>query len=79
MTPLEGSLEAIDVAPALSRLPQRHFVGAEDELVPPFIARAFVRAIPAPHCATVTVVPGAGHADGWVERWAELSVAVPAC
>lgn len=79
VSPLTGSLNPIDFAPALSRLPQRHFVGRDDRVVPPFIAEEFARRAPNSRCIRVTVVEDVTHAKGWVERWPDLLTMPVAC
>ncbi len=64
------SLNPMDQVARLHRLPQRHFVGEKDEIVPASVAQAFVNSQQS--CAHLTVVPTATHTTGWVERWAEL-------
>ncbi|MEM6490501.1 MAG: alpha/beta hydrolase, partial [Pseudomonadota bacterium] len=44
--PLVGSLNPPDFADALGQIRQRHFAGAEDEIVPPAVAEAYMRARP---------------------------------
>ncbi len=67
-----ASLDPLDAAPGLSRLPQRHFVGSRDEVVPPFIAESFVERLGNSSCAQLTEVPKVTHLDGWKEKWQEL-------
>jgi pimeloyl-ACP methyl ester carboxylesterase len=43
VSPLAGSLNPIDEAGRLGRLPQRHFAGAKDTVIPPFVARSFLK------------------------------------
>ncbi|MFH1190329.1 MAG: alpha/beta hydrolase [Candidatus Omnitrophota bacterium] len=69
---LKGSLNPIDHAETVSKIPQRHFSGSKDRTVPPFIADLFTeRAGDASH-ARVTKVEGASHDAGWVDKWPEL-------
>lgn len=70
VSPLSGSLNAIAVAGRLARLPQVHFAGAEDDVVPPAIAQGFAAA--AGPCARAAVVPGVSHGLGWAARWPAL-------
>ena len=79
VSPLTGSLNPIDFAPALARLPQRHFVGSDDRVVPPFIAEGFARRAASSRCIRVTVVEDVTHAKGWVERWPDLLTMPVAC
>lgn len=76
---LRGSLNALDVAPALARLPQVHFSGGRDEIVPAFIARRYADAAGDSPCIRLVPVPGAGHETGWAEAWPGLVRMVPSC
>lgn len=67
-----GSLNAIDVARSLANLPQVHFYGTEDKIIPPFVSRSFVDALGGGRCARVSAVQGASHANGWAEAWPSL-------
>jgi len=78
VSPLTGSLNPIDVAGSLARLPQIHFSGAADRIVSPAIAERFVAAA-GPACARAIPVPGADHDSGWTERWRRLLDVTPAC
>lgn len=72
VTPLQGSLNPIDQAAALSAIPQHHFVGGADTIIPSDIAREFVNRANTHGCATLTVVPEATHFEGWVALWPAL-------
>ena len=69
---LEGSLNPIDIAPLLKDIPQHHFVGKKDTVVPRFIVENFIRSMGGPSRVRVTVVDGAAHTSGWAEQWPEL-------
>ncbi|WP_022661338.1 alpha/beta fold hydrolase [Paucidesulfovibrio longus] len=73
VTALSGSLNALDAAPRLGNVPQRHFVGERDAVVPEAVARSFCRALPQGTDVRIVVVPGLDH-DGsaWAVRWPEL-------
>ena len=70
-TPLDG-LDPMDVAFKISVIPQRHFIGTEDKVVPDFISKNFMQASGNGPCIQRTSVPGATHHSGWEERWPEL-------
>jgi pimeloyl-ACP methyl ester carboxylesterase len=76
VSPLDGSLNPMDGAEKLNRLPQRHFVGSKDTVVPPRIARSFMTRSGRRDGAGVTLVEGATHTKGWRENW-ETLLAVP--
>jgi pimeloyl-ACP methyl ester carboxylesterase len=69
---LGGSLNPIDVATGIAILPQRHFAGESDNVIPSFIARSFVKRAGDKNYDRVIIVKGATHSAGWVEQWAEL-------
>jgi len=72
VSPLNGSLDPMAVAPSLAATAQLHFAGSDDGLIPPWVAEGFVAAQGSQACAGVEVVEGAGHGDGWVEVWPQL-------
>lgn len=79
VSPLTESLNPADTAAALSELPQIHYMGANDETVPPSINRAFMARLDGTRCAVLTVVPNIGHRTGWKEFWAEGGLEKPSC
>lgn len=70
--PAEDSLDPLTRAAGLAGLPQRHFVGAGDDVVPPAIARGFLARMGDPAGRALTVVAGVSHTRGWAGRWREL-------
>lgn len=78
VSPMSGSLNAIDHAAELASLPQIHFSGSDDETVPPIIAQHF-RDAARTSCVKAVTIPGATHSDGWTERWPGLLARTPSC
>ncbi len=76
---LRGSLDPVLVAPALAGLPQRHFAGGRDDVVPAFVVSSFVRALGDSRCASILVAAQLDHGEGWVEFWREEAQKLPAC
>ncbi len=72
VSPLAGSLNPIDSAKDIAHIPQRHFVGSKDRIVPYSIAGSFVKAQSDKKADCITVVEDATHTVGWRERWKEL-------
>ncbi len=72
VTPLRDSLTPLAVAPRLRALPQIHYQGGRDAVVPAVVARTFVAAQGPGACARVRTVPGADHHRGWVTAWPRL-------
>lgn len=78
VSPLSGSLNAIDAAKEVAKIPQIHWSGAADTTVPPSIAERFREASGSP-CVSARTVAGATHDEGWKERWRELLGQPPGC
>jgi pimeloyl-ACP methyl ester carboxylesterase len=67
VTPMSASLNAADVIDQVRRIPQVHYAGAEDTVVPPSLIENFVARVG--ESARVVVVRNATHAKGWKEFW----------
>lgn len=65
VSPMDGSLNPRDYAGALARVPQTHFVGEQDKVVPRQILESYLAALPDRACADIVTVPGASHGSGW--------------
>ncbi len=70
------SLNAIDVANKISSIPQLHFVGENDKVIPQEIAKRFIKQQKSAqqktaHCAAIVVVD-AEHQKGWITQWQKL-------
>lgn len=72
------SANAIDVAQQVAAIPQLHFSGADDRVVPPAVASRFVAAVGA-RCARSITLPDLAHADGWSAQWPALLAIAPRC
>jgi dienelactone hydrolase len=72
------SENAIDVATRVAAIPQIHFSGADDHVVPATIARQFARAAGG-HCVQTVVVPAMSHASEWQTVWPGLLAQAPRC
>lgn len=69
--PLTGSLNPADSWQKLQEIPQLHFVGGKDRVVPPSIAAAYRSRFPVTQQPEVRVEAEFDHACCWAERWAE--------
>ena len=69
---LTGSLNPADEWRMLMNLPQRHFVGARDEVVGKAVLDAYAARFPADRRPQVIVVPDFDHVCCWAEKWGEL-------
>jgi len=75
---MPDSLNPIDAAPRVATIPQVHYSGADDTVVPPEVAQRFVRAA-GDECAQARTVPNIAHDGDWARQWPVLLRDVPAC
>lgn len=69
VSPLSGSLNPADYPDTLRKIPQWHFAGEKDSVVPPFLVQNFANAMENAH---VEIIPEYDHHCCWVEGWREL-------
>ena len=72
LAPLSGSLNPADYAVQLARIPQVHFVGADDRTMPVEVARSYASRFPPDQQPTIKVLDDHSHNAGWIESWPEL-------
>jgi hypothetical protein len=72
VSPMPASLNPADVAARIARIPQRHFVGGGDWIVPVGIYQSYRARAGQEARIGVTIVPEADHQHGWTERWRGL-------
>lgn len=72
VSPMTESMNPLTVAPSLSRLPQVHLVGADDDIVPAIVARSYLSAFPVGAPARAVVLEDFDHQCCWVEAWPTL-------
>ena len=69
VTPLSGSLNAADYAHQLGEIPQRHFVGRGDKIVPANRGGKYIKNARFSDCIVFSEVKNASHITGWAENW----------
>lgn len=72
------SLNPIDFARMVSDIPQIHFSGASDSVVPTVVTQHFVTAT-AGKCAQIQVIPNMSHDGDWAHDWLSLVTHDPIC
>lgn len=77
--PMDQSLNAKDYAKQLTSMPQHHFIGGQDDIIPPAILHSYLQALGDTNCADYTFIQEAEHEAGWVEKWPELLDKMPSC
>lgn len=73
------SLNARDFGFELADVPQHHFVGGADRIVPPAVYHSYRQAVGLSDCVHYTLVQDASHEDGWVEKWPDLLMRPLSC
>lgn len=72
VTALDGSLNPADLAAKLQAIPQVHFVGAKDTVVPVAVAEAYRARFQSAKRPEIRVIPDFNHTCCWAERWPML-------
>jgi Serine hydrolase (FSH1) len=78
VSPLPLSLNPLSEASRVAAIPQIHFSGSRDRVVPPSIAQRFAQAAGG-RCVRTLVIAGADHESGWASRWSSLLELTPRC
>ena len=72
LTPLRESLNPADFVQQLQAIPQHHFVGEQDKVVPPAIAQAYRQRFPKTGFINIELVKGFDHTCCWAQEWPTL-------
>lgn len=68
-SPLSGSLSPLNQAVYLKRVPQDHFIGVEDEEVPPLLSTTYFHQVPESPIVHIHKVPHFHHYSDWPMFW----------
>ena len=71
---LDASLNPADVANTLSHLPQIHFIGGRDRVMPPQLSQRWPRGFIGPQSANLRIVEDFNHHCCWADQWVTLLV-----
>ena len=77
VTPLRESLNPAAYAESLVGIDQYHFVGADDQILPPSIANAYVGRFPQYRQPNIVIIPSFDHHCCWEEKWQDLYLNIP--
>lgn len=69
--PMPQSLTPLSIAGKLATIPQVHYVGDHDTIVPPTLIRRFLAAQGSAVSVKLIHVPNATHTTGWLEFWSQ--------
>ncbi|MAE52161.1 MAG: hypothetical protein CMH27_10160 [Micavibrio sp.] len=79
IAPFAESLNPVDYAAQLKYIPQHHFIGGQDDIMPPTILHSYLQALGTSNCVNYTFIQEAEHEAGWVEKWPALFQSLPSC
>jgi len=79
VSPMTESLNPADSAAAIARIPQIHYIGGRDSVVPRLVADSFARRAGDESCITLVPVPAASHDEGWTGLWKTAASRLPEC
>ncbi len=77
VSPLKKSLNPASFYRSLENIPQYHFVGGRDKIVPVAIANSYAERFPQDARPPIIIIPEADHRCCWVRLWPELYSRVP--
>ena len=72
VSPMPTALNPIDATDRLSAVPQIHFYGEEDSVIPEIISKHYAAQFKNSDCIKIQSVKGANHHSGWVNKWQQL-------
>jgi pimeloyl-ACP methyl ester carboxylesterase len=75
LSPLSGSLNAADVARNIARIPQTHFIGEQDRVIPPELAQKWPEAFSGSRHENIHIIPSFDHSCCWERDWPTLLAA----
>jgi pimeloyl-ACP methyl ester carboxylesterase len=72
LEPLSESVNPASVARSIRNIPQIHYVGGKDDVIPKAISQSFLQKMGRPNQAKVIELSNYGHVCCWTEHWTEL-------
>lgn len=72
VSPIKDSIDPLTVAAKVAHIPQQHFIGGKDPIVPKAIFEGWKRTAGTSGCVHADVIPDNDHERGWVEAWPGL-------
>ncbi len=79
VSPMPEALSPVDHKTELIKLPQIHFVGTKDRVVPLDVARNYQQRLAQTKCIQIRTVERASHSSYWAESWPYLLKKLPVC
>lgn len=72
VSPMPDSLNPIDYYNRLASIPQLHFIGGKDTIIPPAVYSHYQSSFRKQNCLSRYMKPDARHNMGWEQSWSEL-------
>jgi hypothetical protein len=72
VTPMSQSINPSSVAKYINTIPQWHFYGEDDKVVPKLIGESYARKAGLSSCIKIQVISGVSHDKGWEQLWPRL-------
>ena len=72
VTPMSQSMDPATVAGSINTIPQWHFYGEDDKVVPKLIGESYLRKAGFKSCSQMQVISSVSHDRGWEARWPRL-------
>lgn len=69
---MSDSINPAMKATSLTKMPQYHFIGGRDSVVPPAVLHSYLQSMPPSNCIQTMLIQEAKHDAGWVDKWPEL-------
>lgn len=73
LSPLSGSLNPVDFAHKIEGIPQTHFIGELDTVIPPGLARQWPQTLSGLDGANIRVLDSFDHICCWARDWPNLT------
>lgn len=78
VSPMPDSLNPIDMAAKTATIPQIHFSGESDVIIPPAVAQRFARSVGG-RCTKAIGISAMTHRGPWETQWPALLTIAPGC
>ena len=72
VSPMPTALTPLDYKAQLQDVPQKHYYGSKDKLIPQDISRHYMNQFIKTSCITSQRIEGANHHKGWIQNWTKL-------
>jgi hypothetical protein len=76
---LDGSLNPAEIANKIASIPQIHFIGGEDDVIPFSAVSSYLKKMGDKRCFQTKTLPEATHTKGWDEQWVSLLTLPVSC